>query len=66
MTAITGLRSRKRNLKSNTIGLMIGRATVRNKDMDIDGQERWIGVKIVLSLKLQAVTANVVNLKVNF
>ena len=45
---------------------MIRRASVRKKDMGTDGQERRIGVKIVLSLKLQAVTANVVNLKVNF
>ena len=46
---------------------MIRRTSVRKKDMDTDGQERRIGVKIVLSLKLQAVvTANVVNLKVNF
>ena len=45
---------------------MIGRASVRKKDMDTDGQERCLGVKIVLSLKLQAVTANVVNPKVNF
>ena len=64
---MTGLLSGKRNLKRRTIGLMIGRISVRKKDMDTDGEERWIGVKIVLSLRLQAVvTANVVNLKVNF